>query len=353
MGKNIPVRWLDYSPIGERIFGTRFIAFKVPLLPEVNNLVREEQLRLDPEMLVKRVPNLGLIIDLTNTNRYYNGEDFKKHNVEHKKLMIPGKQTPSPTLAKTFRNYVKEFLNNNKDNDKLIGVHCTHGVNRTGYLICYFMVTELRMSPTEAMQKFAAARGHQIERINYTDALQKLSSHPPRARRHRSPSYETENRDYVGDSFSRGRDATAPQSVRSNRKMPSWQIEQRQHLEKTRREQESQPDYRESGSQWKQYPDNRQRYRQPIGQSGYQRRQYQHQQQQQQQQGYYQPRTQSHSYYKVQKPYGFQNWRHQNSYESEEPKASQQRRNWQHKQQTQGPDQRRYSWRKSNSEQWQ
>ncbi|BFF99290.1 RNA/RNP complex-1-interacting phosphatase homolog [Drosophila madeirensis] len=31
MGKGVPDRWLDYSAIGKRVPGTRFIAFKVPL----------------------------------------------------------------------------------------------------------------------------------------------------------------------------------------------------------------------------------------------------------------------------------------------------------------------------------
>lgn len=27
----LPARWLDYKAVGKRLFGTRFIAFKVPL----------------------------------------------------------------------------------------------------------------------------------------------------------------------------------------------------------------------------------------------------------------------------------------------------------------------------------
>ncbi|TDG41615.1 hypothetical protein AWZ03_011968 [Drosophila navojoa] len=72
MGKAIPDRWLNYRPIGERIAGTRFIAFKVPLRKNINESVDDEQLRLAPHSLLESVPNLGLIVDLTNTNRYYN-----------------------------------------------------------------------------------------------------------------------------------------------------------------------------------------------------------------------------------------------------------------------------------------
>ncbi|KAH8250840.1 hypothetical protein KR038_008492 [Drosophila bunnanda] len=120
------------------------------------------------------VPNLGLIIDLTNTNRYYHPNAFAANNLRHQKLMIPGKETPPRALSKRFCGFVADFLAENADNDKLIGVHCTHGVNRTGYLICYFMITMMKKSPQEAIETFAAARGHKIERQNYMSSLKNL-----------------------------------------------------------------------------------------------------------------------------------------------------------------------------------
>ncbi|XP_017068803.1 RNA/RNP complex-1-interacting phosphatase isoform X2 [Drosophila eugracilis] len=171
---SIPDRWLQYKPIGERIPGTRFIAFKVPLAQHVNARVAEN-LRLAPESLLESVPNLGLIIDLTNTNKYYKPSDLTNHNVRHQKLMIPGKSTPAPKLAEKFCRFVADFLESNADNDKLIGVHCTHGVNRTGYMICFFMISVMKSSPEEAINTFSAARGHKIERNNYLISLKNLS----------------------------------------------------------------------------------------------------------------------------------------------------------------------------------
>ncbi|SPP74962.1 blast:RNA/RNP complex-1-interacting phosphatase [Drosophila guanche] len=174
MGKGVPDRWLNYSAIGKRVPGTRFIAFKVPLNQNLNTRV-DEELRLGPESVLESVPNLGMIIDLTNTNRYYRPQSFTENDVLHQKLMIPGKKTPSTALAQKFCHYVKDFLAVNVDNDKLIGVHCTHGVNRTGYLICYFMITMLNRSPMEAIESVAAARGHKIERENYLSSLRRLA----------------------------------------------------------------------------------------------------------------------------------------------------------------------------------
>lgn len=41
-------------------------------LQNINETVDDEGLRLAPHSLLESVPNLGLIVDLTNTNRYYN-----------------------------------------------------------------------------------------------------------------------------------------------------------------------------------------------------------------------------------------------------------------------------------------
>ncbi|XP_061391823.1 RNA/RNP complex-1-interacting phosphatase [Musca vetustissima] len=148
MAPRIPDRWLDYKAVGDRIEGTRFIAFKVPLKPQLT----EAENRFDGKMLLEQVPNLGIIIDLTNTNRYYNPKVFEDEGVQHQKLMIPGHVTPPQRLINKFKDYVKEFLQNNPDNDKLIGVHCTHGVNRTGFLICNYMVSEMSVEPNDAIE---------------------------------------------------------------------------------------------------------------------------------------------------------------------------------------------------------
>ncbi|PIO10411.1 hypothetical protein AB205_0060440, partial [Aquarana catesbeiana] len=59
--------------------GSRFIAFKVPLKGATNQRVTETQ-KFTPKDLVTAIRNqneeLGLIVDLTNTERYYTTKDF-------------------------------------------------------------------------------------------------------------------------------------------------------------------------------------------------------------------------------------------------------------------------------------
>jgi atypical dual specificity phosphatase len=46
----------------------------------------------------------------------------------------------------------------------LVGVHCVHGINRTGYLICRYMVDRLGTPPEEAIKRFNRARGFPMTR---------------------------------------------------------------------------------------------------------------------------------------------------------------------------------------------
>ncbi|CAD7675479.1 unnamed protein product [Nyctereutes procyonoides] len=75
----------------------------------------------------------------------------------------PGSHPGPKAGAKPLRHPgipVNEFLKENTDNDKLIGVHCTHGLNRTGYLICRYLID-------------VQGAAHCLERQNYTEDLQK------------------------------------------------------------------------------------------------------------------------------------------------------------------------------------
>ncbi|XP_066193217.1 RNA/RNP complex-1-interacting phosphatase isoform X14 [Sylvia atricapilla] len=171
----VPERWTDYIPLGCRMPGTRFIAFKVPLKKSFDqNLLPEE--RFSPRDLIRKVEErkeeLGLIIDLTYTTRYYGREDLPP-TLRYTKIVTMGHKIPNKKTISMFRYMVKKFLTRNKDNDKLIGVHCTHGLNRTGYLVCRYLIDVEGMEPNAAIELFNKSRGHPIERINYIRDLQK------------------------------------------------------------------------------------------------------------------------------------------------------------------------------------
>lgn len=170
----VPDRWLDYKAVGKRLEGTRFIAFKVPLKKSLHSKLEPPDIFGHWELLDtlnKDSQELGLIIDLTFTTRYYNIQDVPESLV-FLKIFTKGHEVPSDKTIMSFKRAVHQFLRDNAENDKLIGVHCTHGLNRTGYLICRYLIDVDGMDPTKAVHLFNSSRGHSIERKNYLNDLQ-------------------------------------------------------------------------------------------------------------------------------------------------------------------------------------
>ena len=156
----IPDRWENYSNVGAKVPGTKFIAFKVPLskhrdwnLPELKN----------------SVPELKSIIDLTNTSRYYQPKHCEELDLQYRKIFIPGRVVPTQTAVQQFYSAVEDFTA--LDPNGLIGVHCTHGLNRTGYMICRYLIEKDGVEPDLAISAFDNARGHKQERENYLQHL--------------------------------------------------------------------------------------------------------------------------------------------------------------------------------------
>ncbi|XP_060097345.1 uncharacterized protein LOC132573699 isoform X2 [Heteronotia binoei] len=120
---------------------------------------------------------LGLIIDLTYTTRYYDVKDLPK-TVEYKKLYTVGLEVPNDPTILQFKKWVRKFLWENAENEKLIGVHCTNGINRTGYLICRYLIDVEGWDPETAIQVFGEARGHHMDGGRY---LTDLKTQPMRS----------------------------------------------------------------------------------------------------------------------------------------------------------------------------
>lgn len=130
--------------------------------------------KFTPKDLVTSIRNqneeLGLIIDLTNTERYYTTKDLPR-SVQYVKLHTAGLKIPDDATIHQFKRLVRQFLFANEDNDKLIGVHCTTGINRTGYLICRYLIDVDGWRPLQSITAFANSRGHPIEGAVYIEDL--------------------------------------------------------------------------------------------------------------------------------------------------------------------------------------
>ncbi len=165
-------KWVGFTKFHKFIDQVDIIPFKCPLKTEFDVHLNEDEhfhFKEVYDFSVAQKRPITDIIDLTFTDRYYNPqeEDFAETKVVHHKFMIPGKQVPAQELLEPVFDRMDELLQANK----VIGVHCTHGLNRTGYLICAYMVQRLGWDAKAAIEAFETARGRPMEYQEYTDAV--------------------------------------------------------------------------------------------------------------------------------------------------------------------------------------
>ena len=113
-----------------------------------------------------------MVLDLTDTTKYYDPSEFVANNVVHYKIPCCGMAIPTEDVVQHFNTIVTKYLKEHKRSDKLVGVHCFTGVNRTGYLVCRYLIDIMKWDPITAIHAFQDARGEVIEHENIrTDLL--------------------------------------------------------------------------------------------------------------------------------------------------------------------------------------
>ncbi|XP_050072947.1 mRNA-capping enzyme [Anopheles maculipalpis] len=169
----IPPRWLHCPRKSEKLIANHFLAFKTPLKREFEANM-PVQCAFRPSMLFNLLKlhkqRIGLWIDLTNTNRFYDKNEVIDAGCKYIKLQCRGHgETPSVQQTKAFIELVDEFIQERPID--LIGVHCTHGFNRTGFLIVSYMVERMDCGLDAALAAFADARPPGIYKGDYIREL--------------------------------------------------------------------------------------------------------------------------------------------------------------------------------------
>lgn len=165
----LPPRWLNCPRKSSKLVGSRFLAFKTPLDERYDEQVSVEN-RFTPKMLFQAMRahkvKIGLWIDLTNTTRFYDKRLVEEQECKYVKLQCKGHgETPSEDAVKAFINVCKNFIAQNPLD--IVAVHCTHGFNRSGFLISAFLVEEFDWSIDIAVNEFTSAREPGIYKESY------------------------------------------------------------------------------------------------------------------------------------------------------------------------------------------
>lgn len=153
-------KWKNTNSRGSAVEGTRIIPMK---------LIRDKDEEHSPEHILDLFPDLGLIIDLSNDEGSYDKSKFSEKHIEYKRIQIQSKVIPSSTDVFQFICLVNDFKTREPNRD--IIVHCHYGYNRTGLMICAYLIEEEHVTVQEAFRRFRSARPPGIKHQNYIDKL--------------------------------------------------------------------------------------------------------------------------------------------------------------------------------------
>ncbi|RLN85287.1 hypothetical protein BBJ28_00002760 [Nothophytophthora sp. Chile5] len=172
---SIPENWTDVPKMGALIGTSRFLPMRVPLDDKYTHLLKASDDLWSPQRFLEAQAAEGhdvrMVIDLTNTFKYYDGvSEFADSPAEYVKLKIEGfRGPPAAHDVARFMEIVDAFVA--KEPVGAIAVHCTHGLNRTGYLIVNYMVERQGCTVAEALAAFAVARPPGLIKHMYVEEL--------------------------------------------------------------------------------------------------------------------------------------------------------------------------------------
>lgn len=180
--------WLSYSKMANDLIADHIFCCKTPLRSRWEGHIKDplDHFRL-PALLDDEIANrfpdkkLALVVNLANTERYYNGSrEALLHlgypETDYWHFRTPGRQNPDLSAINEFCHKVRTAATLSDDSkNRLVVVHCTHGVNRTGFfVIAYLLKFGYCETVEEGRELFERVRGEKIKRPYLLEELQRL-----------------------------------------------------------------------------------------------------------------------------------------------------------------------------------
>lgn len=171
--------WCRCSRVGCNVPGTPIVPCKTPFEGPLADRAYEAGLVLDKDWFgkeellshcSKQGTPVGFVVDLVNTDKYYAGFSEVSDGVEYQKVQIAGRTVPEWSLVEKVFDDIDHFVARRPG--EFVAVHCTHGINRTGFLVCAYLMTRGHLRQrANAVAAFEKARGHRIDKEYLLEAL--------------------------------------------------------------------------------------------------------------------------------------------------------------------------------------
>ena len=195
-------KWGDYESYGEPVGPSRFIPMKTPLSPTlladlgVRGDERADDLErpraseeITPTSTERKTPHVhtlpgflaaqkrrgrdvGLVIDLSNHDCLYSDgileTGVRRVHVRNVAKSVPGVDAVAEVIATA-----RAFFLEPKNAEKYVAIHCAYGFNRTGFVLCCYLVEKCGLSAAQALAAFAEARKPGVKHERFREALRR------------------------------------------------------------------------------------------------------------------------------------------------------------------------------------
>lgn len=130
--------------------------------------LRETDETHNPKVFEEQHPEIYGIVDIGSDTPSYDPDDFKR--IKYTKFKTESKVTPDDVTIAKFIEKIDQLVTEKQD-DQYIVVHCHYGQNRTGFLICCYLVERLGWSVKDALAAFKTSKSPGVKHVHFRNAL--------------------------------------------------------------------------------------------------------------------------------------------------------------------------------------
>ncbi|KAK9452127.1 Alpha/Beta hydrolase protein [Limtongia smithiae] len=155
-------KWRSVQGVSAAVDGSRFRAMKT---------LRQDDSVQNPYALEENYPDITDVIDISRDIPPYDPKTFAR--ITYHKFPTVSKIPPTRAQVDDFILLVDSILypSGATTTSKIVAVHCHYGFNRTGFLICAYMIQRMHKPVRVAIEDFKLARPPGIKHPHFVDEL--------------------------------------------------------------------------------------------------------------------------------------------------------------------------------------
>ena len=155
---------MDLKSVGDLAGTSPLRAMKVlPFItPMLTQTLRQTDQTHSPYHLIRLYPKVRHVIDISHgVSAAYDSTSFQNTPISYRKFPTAAKIPPTEEEVAKFIEIIKECIAISLAEgieDAQICVHCHYGFNRTGFMICSWLIKEKGYGVKEALEAFKDSR---------------------------------------------------------------------------------------------------------------------------------------------------------------------------------------------------